>query len=166
MNRRAKVPNDSTGRHLADGHQALASGNESGDRLLQICQRDRWLRDSENRSGGAKCDWIIQSGGYPGARNGIEQFGESTAHLQGRFARFARGPSGREFKAQSGRIAGLPRPPDKSRFQDPHFLEIIPQETFQILRCQRSFFGQRFEAERMGGCANGQRRIGQLEQFE
>src|SRR5262245_20138755 len=92
-NRRPEIPNHAACRYLANGAEALASGNKSSDRLLQIGERCGFLGDSESRARHAEGNRIMQTVGDLSAGHSVEQFRESSSDLESCLARLPSRPA-------------------------------------------------------------------------
>jgi len=103
----------------------------------------------------------------------VHQLRESAPQFQTRLARFPRRPPRTKLLTKrNGKRTGVlailatPAARHETRFQCSGLREMISKESFEGIRPQLTFFGERLESKRMRSRAYGKRRIGQVKQLE
>ena len=166
-NRGFEIPQDPARSRLAQRHEPLTGGNQSGDRLIQVSQHHGIDRNAQGRSRGAKGDAVMQIGFKQRVfQHPVHQFGESASQFQACFARFPRQLARAQFLAQRPQIAALPRPANEDSLQGSGFFQIRAQESLHVSRRQASFIRQSFESEGVRRAADRESRVSQLQQAQ
>ncbi len=156
-NGRLQIPDDSGGRGLAEGHQPLASGDKSGDGLMQICKRDRVDRNREGRARRAERDAIVEVGLNDGTlQHPIDQVGEPASQFQTGLARLPGQFPGTQFGVERWQATdALPGSANEDCIQGSGFFQVRVQESLNPKRGHNFVPSQSLDSKRMRRAADG-----------
>lgn len=152
---------------MAEGHEALAGEDQSGDGLIEVGQGGGIDRNFEGGGGAAEGDGVMQAGIEESlVEHGVDEGGETAADFEAGIAGFAGGFAGAEFVVQAREIDGLEAAAEEGGFEGAGFFEVGEEEGLDGVGGEDLVVGEGFKAEGVGGGADGEGGVGEVEEAE
>lgn len=168
FHRRLEVPQDLSGRNLAQRHQSLARRHQTGEGLVQIGERRLVFPNAQPGGSSSERDRVMQRARQDLlTRDGIDQLCKTPSHLETGFARLARRPAGAQFGIERIEgVAAAPGPTDISGVERAGLFEVSGEEWFEVARVRDGVFRQGFKSKGVRRPTDREGRIRKVQQAQ